>query len=100
MKRFSQITITKQTAKSSSVVIGSGGVAEWSIAAVLKTVEAQASGGSNPSPSAILKCCREGMALRGFRYIRLLVADQGLFRKSAEGSIFKTVSSPFGNISG
>ena len=30
-----------------------GGVAEWSIAAVLKTVEAQASGGSNPSPSAI-----------------------------------------------
>jgi hypothetical protein len=27
-------------------------VAEWSNAAVLKTVEAKASGGSNPSPSA------------------------------------------------
>ncbi len=31
-----------------------GGVAEWSNAAVLKTVEAQVSGGSNPSPSAII----------------------------------------------
>jgi hypothetical protein len=30
-----------------------GWVAEWSIAAVLKTVEARASGGSNPSPSAM-----------------------------------------------
>ena len=29
-----------------------GGMAEWSNAAVLKTVEAQVSGGSNPSPSA------------------------------------------------
>ena len=29
-----------------------GGMAEWSIAAVLKTVELQGSGGSNPSPSA------------------------------------------------
>lgn len=28
-------------------------MAEWPIAAVLKTVEAQVSGGSNPSPSAI-----------------------------------------------
>lgn len=27
-------------------------MAEWSIAAVLKTVEVKASGGSNPSPSA------------------------------------------------
>ena len=32
-----------------------GGVAERFNAAVLKTVEAQASGGSNPSPSAIPK---------------------------------------------
>ena len=31
---------------------GSGGVAEWSMAAVLKTVERQRSGGSNPSASA------------------------------------------------
>lgn len=30
-----------------------GRMAEWSIAAVLKTVELQGSGGSNPSPSAI-----------------------------------------------
>ena len=29
-----------------------GGVAEWSIAAVLKTAEAQVSVGSNPTPSA------------------------------------------------
>ena len=32
---------------------GHGGVAEWSMAAVLKTVERQRSGGSNPSASAI-----------------------------------------------
>ena len=31
---------------------GHGGVAEWSMAAVLKTVERQRSGGSNPSASA------------------------------------------------
>ena len=30
-----------------------GGMAEWSNAAVLKTVEGHTSGGSNPSPSAI-----------------------------------------------
>ena len=29
-------------------------MAEWSNAAVLKTVEAQVSGGSNPSPSAFI----------------------------------------------
>ena len=35
-------------------------MAEWSIAAVLKTVEVQASGGSNPSLSAKpYKNCRE-----------------------------------------
>jgi hypothetical protein len=32
--------------------MAAGGVAEWTIAAVLKTAEVQASGGSNPSPSA------------------------------------------------
>ena len=31
---------------------GNGEVAEWSIAAVLKTVDPQGSGGSNPSLSA------------------------------------------------
>lgn len=30
-----------------------GWMAEWSKAAVLKTVEVQASGGSNPSPSVL-----------------------------------------------
>ena len=33
-----------------------GEVAEWSIAAVLKTVDPQGSGGSNPSLSAIKNC--------------------------------------------
>lgn len=31
-----------------------GWMAEWSKAAVLKTVEVQASGGSNPSPSVLV----------------------------------------------
>ncbi len=35
-----------------------GEVAEWSIAAVLKTAEPQGSGGSNPSLSAILLASR------------------------------------------
>ena len=34
-----------------------GGMAEWSIAAVLKAVELRGSGGSNPSPSA--KFCED-----------------------------------------
>ena len=34
------------------VIFVDGKMAEWSIAAVLKTVELQGSGGSNPSPSA------------------------------------------------
>jgi hypothetical protein len=34
------------------VVSRRGGLAEWPMAAVLKTAEAQVSGGSNPSPSA------------------------------------------------
>ena len=33
-------------------VLDIGEMAEWSIAAVLKTVEGHTSGGSNPSPSA------------------------------------------------
>lgn len=36
-----------------SVRINTGEMAEWSIAAVLKTVELRGSGGSNPSLSAI-----------------------------------------------
>ena len=34
--------------------VAGGGMAEWTIATVLKTVEAQASGGSNPPPSALV----------------------------------------------
>ena len=36
-------------------VIGTGEMAEWSIAAVLKTVEGNTSGGSNPSLSAHIR---------------------------------------------
>jgi hypothetical protein len=38
-------------------------MAEWSNAAVLKTVEARVSGGSNPSPSALLKAPAFSMGL-------------------------------------
>ena len=37
------------------IIKGQGEVAEWSIAAVLKTVELRGSGGSNPSLSAKTK---------------------------------------------
>ena len=38
--------------KNRSILIQDGGMAEWSKAAVLKTVEVHASVGSNPTPSA------------------------------------------------
>ena len=38
------------------VQIRDGGMAEWSKAAVLKTVEVHASVGSNPTPSANKNC--------------------------------------------
>ena len=41
------------------IYLGIGEVAEWSIAAVLKTVDPQGSGGSNPSLSAILRMANE-----------------------------------------
>jgi hypothetical protein len=41
-----------------------GGVAEWSIAVVLKTTEPQGSGGSNPSPTAIIYFATSAQALR------------------------------------
>lgn len=40
-----------------------GGVAEWSIASVLKTEEAQASVGSNPTPSANFAAGKEDTSL-------------------------------------
>ena len=39
------------------ILIRHGGMAEWSKAAVLKTVEVNASVGSNPTPSANKNCC-------------------------------------------
>ena len=39
--------------KKNSTFVAPGEMAEWSIAAVLKTVEPRGSGGSNPSLSAI-----------------------------------------------
>ncbi len=41
--------------QSEMVADRNGGMAEWSIAAVLKTVDCNRSGGSNPSSSAELK---------------------------------------------
>ena len=39
--------------KKNAILLSFGEVAEWSIAAVLKTVELRGSGGSNPSLSAV-----------------------------------------------
>jgi hypothetical protein len=54
---FRKIVISLHALKGMFICIPSlrpkGEMAEWSIAAVLKTVEVQASGGSNPSLSAI-----------------------------------------------
>jgi hypothetical protein len=57
--------------------VSRGGMAEWTMAAVLKTVRAQVLGGSNPSPSArdevdmgrshsLVECAR---LLSGYRWI-------------------------------
>ncbi len=48
--------ITQLTFKYSSakIALRPGGMAEWTIAVVLKTIEVRASGGSNPSPPAQL----------------------------------------------
>ena len=43
--------------KNRLILIQHGGMAEWSKAAVLKTVEVHASVGSNPTPSANKNCC-------------------------------------------
>ena len=55
----------KERQLSSWVVLGSkvhGEMAEWFMAAVLKTVVAKATGGSNPSLSAICRCSSIGRA--------------------------------------
>ena len=48
-----------------------GEMAEWSIAAVLKTVELRGSGGSNPSLSATESC--KSKDLQDFFFSRFLV---------------------------
>ena len=58
-------------------------MAEWSIAAVLKTVEAQASGGSNPSLSATLKRPQILINTRIAGFFRRLV---GLFVSTIAGA--------------
>ena len=57
-------------------------MAEWSIAAVLKTVEVQASGGSNPSLSATLKSPQTSInkGIAGFFVSRSGFASFVLFR--------------------
>jgi hypothetical protein len=44
-----------------------GGMAEWSMAVVLKTTKVQAFGGSNPSPSATFRIpsCQRGYHVNG-----------------------------------
>ena len=46
--------------KKNAILLSFGEVAEWSIAAVLKTVELRGSGGSNPSLSARSQCKTDG----------------------------------------
>ncbi len=63
-----------------------GEMAEWSIAAVLKTVEGHTSGGSNPSLSA-KKAASQGLLFlcpgeRGMRTPRFVIAKR--FRSEAE----------------
>ena len=51
--------------------IDHGEMAEWSIAAVLKTVELKGSGGSNPSLSAVSVVTNEVTALFFYGYTTL-----------------------------
>ena len=53
--------------KTHSLYFAPGELAEWSIAAVLKTVDCYRSGGSNPSLSAAKKP-RSNKLLRGFLF--------------------------------
>jgi hypothetical protein len=49
---FAHVPVPSSTLKRNRDNHGAGGVAEWLKAAVLKTVDAQAFVGSNPTPSA------------------------------------------------
>ena len=61
------------TIKKSST-FAAGEMAEWSIAAVLKTVEGQTSGGSNPSFSASVN--RKYLLNKYLRFLLLWISPQ------------------------
>ncbi len=50
-----RMQICKQGGVSTVSLVVAGGIAEWSMAVVLKTTKVQAFGGSNPSPSATIE---------------------------------------------
>ena len=60
-----------------------GGMAEWSIAAVLKTVDLHGSGGSNPSSSARPNEARRSRkrSFCFYAYGTSLLADEGIENK-------------------
>ena len=69
--------------KKNAILLSFGEVAEWSIAAVLKTVELRGSGGSNPSLSADheAKRCREIDTFCFYTFGASLLADRGVKNK-------------------
>ncbi|GEM_PF-2337575 len=71
-----------------------GKMAEWSIAAVLKTVELRGSGGSNPSLSAELRMRRLNVSVVFFceRFFRQRVVSAPVHKKS----VLRTPHSPCG----
>src|SRR5690606_32919799 len=64
-----------------------GEMAEWSIAAVLKTVEGNTSGGSNPSFSATLNLNKLLIRLLRFFYIYILHSELNLVRSKQQPNI-------------
>ena len=67
-------------------------MAEWSIAAVLKTVEGYTSGGSNPSFSANIKCFPERGSILYLRKVQTKFEDldliQNAYRRSLKHFMF------------
>ena len=66
-----------------------GEMAEWSIAAVLKTVEGHTSGGSNPSLSAELtgqKWSVNGQKATNQRFVAFFIARKSGFQDFKRGS--------------
>ena len=53
-RNSSRLQLRKQSLFPTVSLVVAGGMAEWSMAVVLKTTKVQAFGGSNPSPSASL----------------------------------------------